>query len=57
MFTDKPVAKEFAVMLLSKKAAVWTANNRGKFQVSWDGPYVDIDKWRKDRLKAKGLLK
>ncbi len=57
MFRDKPVAKEFAEMLLTKKAKVWTANNRGEFQVSWDGPYVDTDKWRKDRLRAKGIIK
>lgn len=54
MFRDKPVAKEFAEMLLTKKAKVWTANNRGQFQVSWDGLYVDTDKWRKERLAKKG---
>lgn len=55
IFVDKPVAKEFAEMLLSKKAKVWTANNRGKFQVSWDGTYVDTNKWRKERLAKKGI--
>lgn len=53
VFTDKPVALEFANHLVGLKASVETARQGGRFIVSWTGKYIDTQAWRKQRLQRK----